>query len=149
MADRYSDPCIIGHFAKEAQSDFSRRLCGFGKTTLAKTVYDDPVIVGGHFQSRAWIAVSQNYNIKDLLKRLFDKFQSTSNKFEMFWVPGCPTEEWESLRIALPPRKGGNPSMFGEFKEAMTKEFEITDIGIMVYYLGIEVDQRKDGIFIS
>ncbi|KAG6485688.1 hypothetical protein ZIOFF_054252 [Zingiber officinale] len=39
--------------------------------------------------------------------------------------------------------------MFGEFKEAMTKEFEMTDIGLMAYYLGIEVNQRKDGVFIS
>ncbi|KAG6476800.1 hypothetical protein ZIOFF_066048 [Zingiber officinale] len=42
-----------------------------------------------------------------------------------------------------------NPSMFGEFKEAMTKEFEMTDIGLMAYYLGIEVNQREDGSFIS
>ncbi|KAG6537928.1 hypothetical protein ZIOFF_003031 [Zingiber officinale] len=39
--------------------------------------------------------------------------------------------------------------MFGEFKEAMTKEFEMTDIGLMTYYLGIEVNQREDGSFIS
>ncbi|KAG6473448.1 hypothetical protein ZIOFF_067364 [Zingiber officinale] len=42
-----------------------------------------------------------------------------------------------------------NPSMFGEFKEAMTKEFEMIDIGLMAYYLGIEVNQREDGSFIS
>ncbi|KAG6533955.1 hypothetical protein ZIOFF_007834 [Zingiber officinale] len=39
--------------------------------------------------------------------------------------------------------------MFGEFKEAMTKEFEMTDIELMVYYLRIEVNQRENGIFIS
>ena len=32
-----------------------------------------------------------------------------------------------------------NPSMFEDFKKAMTKEFEMTDIGLMAYYLGIEV----------
>ncbi|KAL5575123.1 hypothetical protein UlMin_016822 [Ulmus minor] len=42
-----------------------------------------------------------------------------------------------------------NPSMFNEFKEVMTKEFEMTDMGLMAYYLGIEVKQQKDGIFIS
>ena len=31
----------------------------------------------------------------------------------------------------------------------MTKEFEMTDIGLMAYYLGIEVKQMEDGIFIS
>ncbi|KAK2981276.1 hypothetical protein RJ640_006977 [Escallonia rubra] len=31
----------------------------------------------------------------------------------------------------------------------MAKEFEMTDIGLMSYYLGIEVKERDDGIFIS
>ena len=42
-----------------------------------------------------------------------------------------------------------NPSMFEKFKKAMIKEFEMIDIGLMSYYLGIEVKQKQDGIFIS
>ena len=42
-----------------------------------------------------------------------------------------------------------NLSLFEDFKKAMTKEFEMTDIGLMAYYLGIEVKQVEDGIFIS
>jgi hypothetical protein len=38
---------------------------------------------------------------------------------------------------------GNNPSMFEDFKKAMTQEFEITDIGLMSYYLGIEVKQME------
>ncbi|KAG6528222.1 hypothetical protein ZIOFF_010373 [Zingiber officinale] len=94
MTERYPDPRIIGHFVEETQLvgiNQSRdtlikwvmdenypelttiSLVGFGglgKTTLAKIVYDDPIIVGGHFQSRVWIAVSQNYSIKELLKKI-------------------------------------------------------------------------------
>lgn len=44
---------------------------------------------------------------------------------------------------------GNNPEMFEEFKTAMVREFEMTDIGLMAYYLGIEVKQQEDGIFIS
>ncbi|KAK2965860.1 hypothetical protein RJ640_027147 [Escallonia rubra] len=44
---------------------------------------------------------------------------------------------------------GNNSSMFKELKNAMAQEFEMTDIGLMSYYLGIEVKQRDDGIFIS
>jgi hypothetical protein len=29
---------------------------------------------------------------------------------------------------------GNNPKMFGDFKQAMIKEFEMTDIGFMTYY---------------
>ena len=44
---------------------------------------------------------------------------------------------------------GKNPGMFEDFKKVMTKEFEMTNIGLMAYYLGIEVKQMEDGIFIS
>ncbi|KAG6524350.1 disease resistance protein Pik-2-like [Zingiber officinale] len=111
MTDRYSDPRIIGHFVEEAQLvgiNQSRdkilgwvmdencpeltaiSLVGFGglgKTTLAKTVYDDPVIVGGYFQSRAWIAVSQNYDIKELLKKIIR--QISVNEEQIRDVSGC------------------------------------------------------------
>ncbi|XP_050915759.1 uncharacterized mitochondrial protein AtMg00810-like [Lathyrus oleraceus] len=36
-----------------------------------------------------------------------------------------------------------------EFKESMMKEFDMTDLGKMKYFLGIEVVQFDDGIFIS
>ncbi|KAK3026413.1 hypothetical protein RJ639_041425 [Escallonia herrerae] len=39
--------------------------------------------------------------------------------------------------------------IFDDLKKEMAKEFEMTDIGLMSYYLGIEVKQRDDGIFIS
>ena len=42
-----------------------------------------------------------------------------------------------------------NPSMFGEFKKEMMKEFEMTDIRLMSYYLDIEVKQEDKGIVIT
>ncbi|KAK2987733.1 hypothetical protein RJ640_016831 [Escallonia rubra] len=45
------------------------------------------------------------------------------------------------------PVKG--KGMFNNFKIAMTKEFEMTDIGEMSYFLGVEVKQMEDGIFMS
>ena len=44
---------------------------------------------------------------------------------------------------------GNNPTMFKEFKKSMIREFEMTDIGLMSHFLGIEVVQSEDGIFIS
>nr|XP_016452562.1 PREDICTED: uncharacterized mitochondrial protein AtMg00810-like [Nicotiana tabacum] len=44
---------------------------------------------------------------------------------------------------------GNNPKMFEEFNKAMAREFEMTDISLISYYLGIQVAQRKDVIFIS
>ncbi|KAK2969266.1 hypothetical protein RJ640_006259 [Escallonia rubra] len=45
------------------------------------------------------------------------------------------------------PVKG--KGMFTNFKKAMTKEFEMTDIGEMSYFFGVEVKQMEDGIFMS
>ena len=42
-----------------------------------------------------------------------------------------------------------NPSKFEDFKKAMTKEFEMTDIWLMAYYLGIGMKKMEDEIFIS
>ena len=41
-----------------------------------------------------------------------------------------------------------NLKMIGDFKHIMMKEFEMTDLGLMSYFLGIEVIQGDDGIFI-
>jgi len=42
-----------------------------------------------------------------------------------------------------------NPKMFGDFKQAMIKEFEMMDIDLMSYYLEIEIKQGKDRIFVK
>jgi Reverse transcriptase (RNA-dependent DNA polymerase) len=44
---------------------------------------------------------------------------------------------------------GDNEKMIKYFKETMTQEFEMTDLGLMKYFLGLEVRQGKYGIFIS
>lgn len=43
---------------------------------------------------------------------------------------------------------GNNLKMISDFKHIVTKEFEMTDLGLMSYFLGIEVIQGEDGIFI-
>ena len=44
---------------------------------------------------------------------------------------------------------GNSEKMFAKFKQSMFKEFEMTDNGLVSYFLGIEVKQENDGIFIS
>ncbi|XP_074337698.1 uncharacterized protein LOC141674898 [Apium graveolens] len=42
-----------------------------------------------------------------------------------------------------------SPDMFNDFKKIMTNEIEMTYIGQMLYFLGVEVNQSKEGIFLS
>jgi len=44
---------------------------------------------------------------------------------------------------------GNDGLMIVEFKESMKREFAMTDLGIMQYFLGLEVLQKSNGIFIS
>lgn len=44
---------------------------------------------------------------------------------------------------------GNDATMFEQFKKSMMVEFDMTDLGKMRYFLGIEVIQGSDGIFIS
>jgi len=34
---------------------------------------------------------------------------------------------------------GDDPTMIQDFKQSMVKEFEMTDLGLMTYFLGLEV----------
>ena len=43
---------------------------------------------------------------------------------------------------------GSNLKMIGHFKHIMMNEFEMTNLGLMSYFLGIEIIQGDDGFFI-
>eukprot|EP00253_Pinus_taeda_P031280 PITA_31280 len=44
---------------------------------------------------------------------------------------------------------GNDDYLIENFKIVMKEEFEMTDMGLLKYFLGIEVDQNENGIFIS
>ena len=44
---------------------------------------------------------------------------------------------------------GNSQRLVEEFKAEMKKEFEMTDLGLMKFFLGLEVKQDSSGIFIS
>ena len=44
---------------------------------------------------------------------------------------------------------GNENSLIADFKGVMKSEFEMTDLGCLRYFLGIEVDQSENGVFIS
>ena len=44
---------------------------------------------------------------------------------------------------------GNDDYLIENFKTVMKEEFQMTDMGLLRYFLGIEVEQDKSGIFIS
>lgn len=44
---------------------------------------------------------------------------------------------------------GGNPAEIVAFKKQMTSEFDLSDMGLLSFYLGLEVEQKEDYIAIK
>ena len=44
---------------------------------------------------------------------------------------------------------GSSSALIDDFKVGMMKKFEMTDLGLLHYFFGLEVLQKEDGIFIS
>jgi len=54
-----------------------------------------------------------------------------------------------ALYVDDPIFTGNNVELIEAFKEVIEKEFKMTDLGLMKYFLGLEVVQGKDDIFVS
>ncbi|XP_022885293.1 putative late blight resistance protein homolog R1B-16 isoform X2 [Olea europaea var. sylvestris] len=52
---------------------------GMGKTTLTRKLYDDELIVY-HFYIRAWVTVSQDYNLREMLLGLLDSMEKLTDQ---------------------------------------------------------------------
>ncbi|KAI3470795.1 hypothetical protein Pfo_027458 [Paulownia fortunei] len=52
---------------------------GSGKTTLARNIYDDAFIVY-HFYTRAWVTVSQEYHVREILLGLLKSMKKLTGK---------------------------------------------------------------------
>ncbi|KAL0284405.1 UNVERIFIED_CONTAM: putative late blight resistance proteinR1A-10 [Sesamum angustifolium] len=54
---------------------------GIGKTTLARQVYDDPYIIY-HFDACGWVAVSQEYSLRQVLLGLLDSTKMLTEEMQ-------------------------------------------------------------------
>lgn len=44
---------------------------------------------------------------------------------------------------------GSSNALVREFKESMMSEFDMTDLGLLHYFLGLQIQQTNEGIFVS
>ena len=91
---------------------------------------------------RAWYSRIENY----FMKEGFEKCQSEHTLFTKI-------KEGEKLLIVSIYVDdliftGNDKEMFDEFKASMKAEFEMTDLGRMKFFLGVEIVQNDEGIYI-
>ncbi|XP_016713376.1 uncharacterized mitochondrial protein AtMg00810-like [Gossypium hirsutum] len=77
-------------------------------------------------------------------------FQTSINKATLYLKKGMNIDLLNvSLYVDDLLVIGSNDEAFSEFKLSMQKEFDMSDLGLMSYFLRIEINQKKAGIFIS
>ncbi|GAU38467.1 hypothetical protein TSUD_151900 [Trifolium subterraneum] len=92
---------------------------------------------------RAWYSKIESYFA-------LEKFEKCASEHTLFVKYG---EKNDILIVSLYVDDliftSNNQHMITQFKESMMKRFAMTDLGKMKYFLGIEVHQTKEGIFIT
>jgi hypothetical protein len=99
------------------------------------------------------------YGLKQAPRAWFSRIESY---FFKEWFVRCPSEhtlfvktqgEGKILVVSLYVDDlvftGNNEEMFAEFKALMKREFGMTDLGKMKFFLGVEVVQNDEGIYLS
>lgn len=92
---------------------------------------------------RAWYSRIEAYFIKEGFEKCYCEhtlFMKSADNGKLLIV---------SLYVDDLIFTGNDEDMFKGFKESMKKEFDMTDLGKMKYFLGVEVVQNSDGIFIG
>ncbi|KAL2227858.1 putative late blight resistance protein homolog R1B-14 [Sesamum indicum] len=98
---------------------------GIGKTTLARNAYDDQLIME-HFQIRAWVKVSQDYSIQEILSNLLVSIKpSNGNQCDEFLAENVykglkgmrylividdvwSTKAWDDIKMIFPDDNNGS-----------------------------------------
>lgn len=90
---------------------------------------------------RAWFSRIETYFLKE-------GFTNSSNEQTLFVKRSKGKILIVSIYVDDLLYTGDDEKLLTEFKYSMEKEFDMTDLGLMKFFLGIEIIQRTDGIFI-
>jgi hypothetical protein len=117
---------------------------GYVKKNKAEKVYKLKKALYGLKQApRAWFSRIEAHFMSEGFEKCYSEhtlFIKTSKEGKILIV---------SLYVDDLIFTGNDELMFLEFKNSMMREFDMTDLGRMRYFLGIEVLQQSDGIYIS
>ncbi|RVW91534.1 Retrovirus-related Pol polyprotein from transposon TNT 1-94 [Vitis vinifera] len=123
---------------------FVEQPCGYVQKGNEKKVYKlNKALYGLKQAPHAWYSRIEAYFMTEVFEKCdyeHTLFIKTNKKGKVLIV---------SLYVDDLIFTGNDELMFAEFKHSMKHEFDMTDLGKMRYFLGLEVLQKSDGIFIS
>ncbi|KAL0348008.1 UNVERIFIED_CONTAM: Retrovirus-related Pol polyprotein from transposon RE2 [Sesamum angustifolium] len=149
LADRPKDKEVIGVkwiYKTKLNADGSiqkhkARLVAKGYSQLPEIYVEQP---------QGFIAKGSEEKVLRLKKALYGLKQAPRawyNRIDKYFMD---RGFWRSLSepTLYIKSQGNNEKMIQDFKEDMMKTFEMSDLGLMHFFLGIEINQEKEGIFI-
>nr|XP_012572793.1 uncharacterized protein LOC101489768 [Cicer arietinum] len=101
-------------------------------------------------QTPGYVKTSKEYHVYKLNKALYGlKFEKCVNEHGVYVKKGAATPALlKCLYVDDLLLTSSDEVKIKEFKIRMEKEFEMTDLGMLAYFLGIEFETKKNGIFI-
>ncbi|KAK2979582.1 hypothetical protein RJ640_020074 [Escallonia rubra] len=147
VPDQVCEPCVMG---KKHRDPFPTRQPWRAKSPL-ELVHSD----------LCYVEVPSNGGaLLELRKKLDGKAEKCISRDVTFDEDGVWDWSEEEKKSLLVPvfinneveainQIGNNSKFLSEFREDMIAQFEMIDIGLMSYFLGIEVKQTNKGVFIS
>ncbi|XP_031127733.1 putative late blight resistance protein homolog R1B-17 [Ipomoea triloba] len=136
---------IIKHLirgSKEREVILITGMGGLGKTTLARRVYKEKAVVN-HFHKRAWCTVSQEYDCKDLLNKIYNQVCSKVAETEIDSVAEklrkslmglrylimlddiWSVKVWEELNIVFPSCDNGSRIILTSRQESVVSDAKL------------------------
>ncbi|PRQ36691.1 putative P-loop containing nucleoside triphosphate hydrolase, leucine-rich repeat domain, L [Rosa chinensis] len=101
---------LVGHLVKEEHRHRVVSIIGMGgsgKTTIAKQVYHHKEVTD-HFDCLAWVCISQQYQVRDVLERIYVKLISPTKEereeiknLKDDEIPGRLSQAWDFLKAAF------------------------------------------------
>jgi hypothetical protein len=121
------------------------------------------ISLNGFLEKKAYIKQSMSYEVKrhenkvlklkKVLYGLNQTLRAWCSRIDGYFLENRFVKCLNEYAIYIKIKESGDTLIVclyvDDFKQAMVKEFEMTDIGLMSYYLGIEFKQGEDGIFVN
>ncbi|BBG94373.1 transposable element gene [Prunus dulcis] len=140
--DKHMARLVAKGYPQRQGIDYNEVLAPVARWDTIRTILALAAHKGLKHAPRAWYSRIETYFAKEGFEKCFCEhtlFIKSGDKGKLLIV---------SLYVDDLIFTGNDEDMFKSFKESMKKEFDMSDLGRMKYFLGVEVVQNSDGIFI-
>ncbi|KAG8486026.1 hypothetical protein CXB51_019376 [Gossypium anomalum] len=134
-----------------AQGEIERykaRLVAKGYKQKEGIDYDESAFLNGVLEEEVYIEQPPRY-MKSREEKKENEFKQCPYEYALYVKKNGGNMLFIALYVNDLIFMGNNGEMIQDFKSKMTQEFEMTDLSLMKFFLGLEVRQEEIGIFVT